>query len=202
EDREILAEDVDQPALDGAVAGDDAVAQDLLVLEAEARRAVRDEAVQLDEAALVQQQVEPLARGELAARVLGREAFGPAAQLGLAWRRLELLQLGAERHVRSRAGARAGAGGPPAPARRSSRGGSAPRPRCARGTGGESRRRPGSRGCRSRHAGRPGPRHGARARPAPGGRGRAPGAGAGPRRTPARAARCSACGGTWTRSAA
>src|SRR5690606_16021243 len=71
EDREVLAEDEDQPALDGAVAGDDSVAEDLLVLEAEADGAVGDEAVQLDEAALVQEEVQPLAGGELAAGVLG-----------------------------------------------------------------------------------------------------------------------------------
>ena len=35
EDREVLAEDEHQPSVDGAVAGDDAVAQDALLVEAE-----------------------------------------------------------------------------------------------------------------------------------------------------------------------
>ena len=49
-----------------------------------------DEAVELDEAALVEQQVEPLAGGELALLVLLRHAAGAAALLG---ERLAVVQL-------------------------------------------------------------------------------------------------------------
>src|SRR5690606_32310318 len=68
--REVLAEHVDEPAVDRAPAGDDAVAQILLLVEAECRRAVGNETVEFDEAALVQQQVQPLAGRQLAPLVL------------------------------------------------------------------------------------------------------------------------------------
>ena len=63
-----------EPAVDGPVAGDDAVAEDALLVEPEVRRAVRDERVELDERARVEQQVEALARGQLAHRVLPLDA--------------------------------------------------------------------------------------------------------------------------------
>ena len=47
---EVLREDEDLAAVDGAVAGDDAVAEDLLLLHAEVGAAVGDELVELDEA--------------------------------------------------------------------------------------------------------------------------------------------------------
>ena len=53
-----------------------------LLVEAEVGGAVGDEPVELDEAALVEQQVEPLAGGELALLVLLRHAGGAAALLG------------------------------------------------------------------------------------------------------------------------
>jgi hypothetical protein len=40
-----------------------------------------DEAVELDETALIEQEVEPLARGELALLVLGGDALDPPALL-------------------------------------------------------------------------------------------------------------------------
>ena len=49
EDREVLAVDEHQPAVDRAVAGDDAVAEDVLLVEPELRRPVGDEGVELDE---------------------------------------------------------------------------------------------------------------------------------------------------------
>ena len=70
EDREVLAEDEDQPPVDGAVAGDDAVAEEVLPVEAELRRAVGDERVELDERPGIEQQVEALARRQLAPGVL------------------------------------------------------------------------------------------------------------------------------------
>ena len=72
EDREVLAEDEDEPAVDRAVAGDDAVAQVALAVETEVGRAVGHERVELDERVRVEQQLESLARGQLAALVLLR----------------------------------------------------------------------------------------------------------------------------------
>src|SRR4029450_5686421 len=57
-------------AVRGAPAGDDAVAGDAALLHAELGRAVLDEHVELLERALVHEQLEALARGELAALVL------------------------------------------------------------------------------------------------------------------------------------
>ena len=51
EDGEVLREQEDLPAVDLAVAGDDAVARDLLLVRAEVRAAVHDELVHLDERA-------------------------------------------------------------------------------------------------------------------------------------------------------
>ena len=61
-----------------AVAGDHAVAEDALP-SARSRCPVGDERVELDERARVEQQVEALARGQLAPLVLGREARLAAA---------------------------------------------------------------------------------------------------------------------------
>ena len=92
EHREVLGEDVDQPPVDPAVAGDDAVAEVLLLGQAEIGGAVGDEAVQLDEAALIEQQVEPLPRGELALLVLLGDAGRPAALLGLGLAMMEVVE--------------------------------------------------------------------------------------------------------------
>ncbi len=66
EDGEVLAEDEHQPAIDHAVAGDDAVAGHLVVLHAEVGAAMLDEHVPFLEGAFVEQQFEALARGQLA----------------------------------------------------------------------------------------------------------------------------------------
>ena len=76
EDREVLAEDEDRPAVDLAVAGDDAVAEERF---GRGRVAVRDERVELDERSRVEQQVESLARRQLAGVVLLRDARRAAA---------------------------------------------------------------------------------------------------------------------------
>ena len=89
---EVLGEDVHQPAVDAARAGDDAVAREHLLVEAEVGGAVRDEPVELDEAALVEQEVEPLARGELALLVLLRDAGGAPALLGQGLPVVELVE--------------------------------------------------------------------------------------------------------------
>ena len=78
--REILAEDKDQPAVHRAVAGDNAVARDLVGVDAEIMRSVLDEHVPFLEGIGVEQDFEPLACSELAAAVLGVDASGPAAR--------------------------------------------------------------------------------------------------------------------------
>jgi hypothetical protein len=77
--------------VDRAVAGDDAVAEEALVLETDG--AVGDEPVQLHEAARIQQQVEALARRQLASLVLGTDPVRAATLLGLATQFLQPLQL-------------------------------------------------------------------------------------------------------------
>ena len=79
EDGEVLGEDEDRAALDPAVARDHAVAGDALRLHAEVVAAVHDERVQLLERAGVEQDLDPLARGELARRVLLGDALLAAA---------------------------------------------------------------------------------------------------------------------------
>ena len=91
EDGEVLREGVDRPAVDAAGAGDDAVAGNRRCLvHAEVAAAVRDELVDLLERAGIEQQIDPLARGELAAVVLLLQPRFAAAQLGAA---LEILEV-------------------------------------------------------------------------------------------------------------
>ena len=70
EDGEVLGEDEDLAAVDRAPAGDDAVGERPGVLDAEAVGPVAGEHVELDEGVRVEEQVEPLAGGELAPLVL------------------------------------------------------------------------------------------------------------------------------------
>src|SRR5262249_34431980 len=72
----------DRPAVGAAVAGDHAVAEDLLLLHAEVGAAVGDELVELDEAAIIDQRRDALARGELAGLVLLGDARLAAGELG------------------------------------------------------------------------------------------------------------------------
>ena len=71
---EILGEGEDGAAVHGAPAGDDAVAGDVRLLHAEIGGAVLDEHVELLERVAVHEQLDPLARGELAALMLGVDA--------------------------------------------------------------------------------------------------------------------------------
>ena len=80
DDGEVLGEDVDDAAVDGAPAGDDAVARGLLLLHAEVGAAMLDEGVELLEGVLVHQQLDALAGGQLAALVLRVDARLPAAE--------------------------------------------------------------------------------------------------------------------------
>ena len=78
EDREVLRKQVDGPAVDRArTAGHDPVAEDrvLVRVHAEVAAAVRHEPVHLDEAAGIDEQVDALPRGQLAALVLGGDAL-------------------------------------------------------------------------------------------------------------------------------
>src|SRR5690242_21409907 len=87
---EVLAEDVDQPAVDRAMAGHHAVARDLLVLHAEVDRTMLDEHVVFLERAGIEQRVDALARRQLALGVLRLDAARTAA---LARRRATTLKL-------------------------------------------------------------------------------------------------------------
>ncbi len=80
EHREVLGEHVDHAAVDGAPAGDDAVAGDLGLLHAEVGAAVLDVHVELLEGVVVHEQVDALAGRQLAAAVLGIDTHLPAAE--------------------------------------------------------------------------------------------------------------------------
>ncbi len=82
EDGEVLGIDEDRAAIDGAVAGDEAVAGDALLIHAEIGGAVGDELVRLLEGAGIEQQLNALAGGELAGAVLALAAFGAAGLFG------------------------------------------------------------------------------------------------------------------------
>ena len=67
---EVLREHIDQTAVDVTETGDDAVAHDLLGIADELVGSRLHEPVELGERALVQEEIEPLAHGHLALRVL------------------------------------------------------------------------------------------------------------------------------------
>jgi len=83
EDGEVLGEDVYPAAVDGAPAGDHAIAQVLSLLHAEADGAVHGKHIQLAEGTGIEQFLRPLSGGHLAASVLAVNALLPAAQPGL-----------------------------------------------------------------------------------------------------------------------
>ena len=80
EDREVLRVDEDLPAIDAPVAGDDGVAVEALPVGAELGRAMDDQRFQLGEAALVEEDVEAFAGGQLSPRVLRLDALAAAAE--------------------------------------------------------------------------------------------------------------------------
>ncbi len=91
EHRGVLAEDADVAAVDGAVAGDDTVAERAVRLQPEVGAAVAGQCVEFDERSLVQQGVDALARSELALFVhllhggfthRVQRLFAPLAQFG------------------------------------------------------------------------------------------------------------------------
>src|SRR5262245_4845408 len=72
---EVLGIDVNQTAVDGAVTGDDRVAQVLLLVQAEIDAVVRAQTIDLDKTTVVEQNIEALARQELSLLVLAARAF-------------------------------------------------------------------------------------------------------------------------------
>ena len=79
---EVLREDVDQPALDAAIAGDKAVAVGLLLGHAEVAAAVCDQLVGLFEGAFVEQELDALPRRHFAFFVLALAALLASAVFG------------------------------------------------------------------------------------------------------------------------
>ena len=80
EDREVLREDEDAPSIDESVSGDDAVAGEYLLVETEVARTMNDVLVELLKSALVEKEVDALARGQLARGVLACDALAAAAR--------------------------------------------------------------------------------------------------------------------------
>jgi hypothetical protein len=81
-DREVLAVDGHGPAVNGAVAGDQAVTQGLLLLHAEGRGAVYCQGVELHERVFIQQEADALPGGVLAAGVLLFDGFRAGGLFG------------------------------------------------------------------------------------------------------------------------
>ena len=107
EDREVLGEHADLAAVDRAVAGDDAVAVRAVLLQPEGGRAVPGELVELDEGALVEEQLDALAGGLAALGVLLLDRLRRAGVHGLVEAPLQVGELAGGRvdvDVRSAAG--------------------------------------------------------------------------------------------------
>ena len=77
-----MCEDVDEASVDGAAAGHDAVAEDLLLFLSEVCAAVLYEHVHLFEAAFVEQHVDALTGGVFTALVLLSDGLFAATQAG------------------------------------------------------------------------------------------------------------------------
>ncbi len=82
EDGEVLSEDEDETAFDASVAGDEAVAEELLLVHAEVVAAVGDELVGLFEGAFVEEELDALAGGHLALLALRGDAGFASTGLG------------------------------------------------------------------------------------------------------------------------
>src|SRR5690606_18597320 len=89
---EVLAEDIDLTAVDGAPAGDNAIAGDLLFGHAEVGRAVGDEHIVFFEAAFVEQHFDTLTCRQLALGMLGVNTALAAAKARLGAPLLQLFQ--------------------------------------------------------------------------------------------------------------
>ena len=82
EDGKVLCIDENGAAVDGAIASDEAIAWDALLVHPEVRGAVGDELVRLLEGARIEKQFDTLARRELAGTVLALAPFGAAGLFG------------------------------------------------------------------------------------------------------------------------
>jgi hypothetical protein len=93
DDGEVLGEDADGAALDAAEAGDDGVAGETLLVDAEVGGAVKHQRVQLLEGAGVEQEVETFTRRQLAALVLRVDTPLPATEGGLLFASFQVVEL-------------------------------------------------------------------------------------------------------------
>ena len=93
-DGEVLAEDVDQTAVDRPPTGNDAVAHELLLVHAEVGLAMHDQGIHLVEGAFVQQDIDALAGGQLALGLVGRQTVFATAQVRLFLHLPQLFDLG------------------------------------------------------------------------------------------------------------
>src|SRR4029079_5438218 len=98
EDGEVLRIDEDQPSVDATVAAHDTVAEVSLLVEAEVGGPMRDERIQLDERSLIEEEVDPFARGQLVAIVLLADAILTAAESRLLAEPSEVRKLVGRRH--------------------------------------------------------------------------------------------------------
>ncbi len=89
---EVLRENVDEAPVNAAKAGDEAVARRSLLLHPEVRAAVPDELVQLLEGAFIEQEVDALARSELAGLALSLAALRPAASFSFRGKATQLFE--------------------------------------------------------------------------------------------------------------
>jgi hypothetical protein len=111
---EVLREDVDEAALDGAPARHHAVAQEVLRLHPEVVAVVLAQRVQLHERAGVKQQVDALAGGVLARLVLPLDALRAAALEGVGLPPAQVVHARLDAHAGPRRRVRFKAGAPPA----------------------------------------------------------------------------------------
>ncbi len=81
-DGEVLRIDEDRTAVDGAIAGDESIARDALLVHVEIGGAMGDELVGLFEGSWVQQELDTLARGEFAGAVLAFAALNATSFFG------------------------------------------------------------------------------------------------------------------------
>src|SRR5262249_38322922 len=98
-DREVLGEYVDGPAVNASGASDDPIAGDALLVHVEVMALVDDEPIELRERALVEEELEPLARGLLAGLVLAPDSLGSSRQLGREVAAAELVESLLEGHT-------------------------------------------------------------------------------------------------------
>ncbi len=75
----ILRKDENPPTIDQPMAGDNAIAADFLILHPEIGAVMFDKHVPFFKRAWIQQQIQPLPRGQLSLAVLGFNSLGTAA---------------------------------------------------------------------------------------------------------------------------